>query len=87
MERVSAIRGAESQTVTKISLERAVMCAEAALAESIICWPFNSTYNLTSVKAASIESSRYTDESLAIVLTDLGDMISQALNSMKLQIC
>jgi len=32
-ERVSAIRGAESQTVTKISLERAVMCAKAALAE------------------------------------------------------
>jgi len=63
------------------------MCAEAALAESIICWPFNSTYNLATVKAPPLnhqENREATDESLAIVLTDLGDMISQAL---KLQIC
>jgi len=39
---------------------------------------------LTSVKAASIEQSRDTDESLSIVSTDLGDLISQALNSMSI---
>eukprot|EP01125_Pyxidicula_operculata_P005612 TRINITY_DN196_c0_g1_i1.p1 TRINITY_DN196_c0_g1~~TRINITY_DN196_c0_g1_i1.p1 ORF type:complete len:1163 (+),score=467.74 TRINITY_DN196_c0_g1_i1:39-3527(+) len=37
---------------------------------------------LTSVKAASIEQSKDTDESLTHLSTDLGDIISQALNSM-----
>jgi len=39
---------------------------------------------LTSVKAASIEQSKDTDESLSIISTDLGDLISQALNSMSI---
>lgn len=39
---------------------------------------------LTSVKAASIEESRDTDESLSILATDLGDIISQALTSMSI---
>jgi len=39
---------------------------------------------LTSVKAASIEESRDTDESLSILATDLGDIISQALYSMSI---
>jgi len=37
---------------------------------------------LTSVKAASIEESRDTDESLSTIATDLGDLISGALTSM-----
>jgi len=37
---------------------------------------------LTSVKAASIEESKDTDESLATITCDLGDLISQALTSM-----
>jgi len=37
---------------------------------------------LASVKAASIEQSKDTDESLASICTELGDMISQTLNSM-----
>jgi len=37
---------------------------------------------LTSVKAASIEEARDTDEALSTIATDLGDIISQALNSM-----
>lgn len=37
---------------------------------------------LTSVKAASIEESKDTDESLSTIATDLGDIISQALTSM-----
>jgi hypothetical protein len=37
---------------------------------------------LASVKAASIEHSRDTDESLATICTELGDMMSQTLNSM-----
>jgi len=39
---------------------------------------------LTSVKAASIEESRDTDESLATIATDLGDLIGQALTSMSI---
>jgi len=37
---------------------------------------------LTSVKAASIEESKDTDESLSTIACDLGDLISQALTSM-----
>jgi len=39
---------------------------------------------LTSVKAASIEESKDTDESLSILATDLGDIISQAMTSMSI---
>eukprot|EP01123_Difflugia_compressa_P008128 TRINITY_DN234_c0_g1_i1.p1 TRINITY_DN234_c0_g1~~TRINITY_DN234_c0_g1_i1.p1 ORF type:complete len:1969 (+),score=675.63 TRINITY_DN234_c0_g1_i1:264-5909(+) len=39
---------------------------------------------LTSVKAASIEESKDTDESLSTIATDLGDLISQALTSMSI---
>jgi len=37
---------------------------------------------LTSVKAASIEESKDTDESLATITCDLGDLISQSLTAM-----
>jgi len=39
---------------------------------------------LASVKAASIEESKDTDESLSTLTTDLGDIISQALTSMSI---
>jgi len=39
---------------------------------------------LTSVKAASIEESKDTDESLSTLATDLGDIISQCLTSMSI---
>jgi len=39
---------------------------------------------LTSVKAASIEESKDTDESLSTIATDLGDILSQALRSMSI---
>jgi len=38
---------------------------------------------LTSVKAASIEESRDTDESLSTIARDLGDLISQSLGNMR----
>lgn len=38
---------------------------------------------LTSVKAASIEESRDTDESLSTIARDLGDIITQSLSSMR----
>jgi len=39
---------------------------------------------MASVKAASIEESRDTDESLSIICTDLGDIISHALGTLNL---